>query len=115
MKTPDEPQIEEAEEITQTTSEFNLLANLIVDAHRETKDNFKLDLFPQQFGFGSKQSSSQRSEPTEENVICIDLGQESGDTKIKSLKREFEDFNQIDSEQKDETTGDDLLDMMDNF
>ena len=57
-------------ETNATTTEFNLLANLIC---APADDDFKLNLFPEQFGFSSQANSKDQKED-DQNIISIDLG-----------------------------------------
>ena len=74
-------------EVNATTSEFNLLAELICAPQ---EDNFKLNLFPEQFGFSSK-AASKDSKDDDQNVISIDLGKQAKDTRVKKVIDDLKD------------------------
>lgn len=99
---------EEAQEQSQTSTEFNLLANLICQPTE--KDNFKLNLFPEQFAFNEKKESKETKD--DDNMISIDLGNKQKDAKLTKLIDEFQDINLEKQKQND---GQDLLDMMDDL
>ena len=85
-----------------------MLAELICQPQ---EDNFKLNLFPEQFGFSNKPKDQKQKE--EENMINIDLGKQSKDKRLNNVIKEMESISLKGSD--DKTTGDDLLDMMDNM
>ena len=85
-----------------------MLAELIC---QPVEDNFKLNLFPEQFGFSAKPKEQKQRE--DENMINIDLGKQSKDKRLNNVIKDMESFNLKGSD--DKTTGDDLLDMMDNL
>lgn len=85
-----------------------MLAELICQPQ---DDNFKLNLFPEQFGFSSKAKDLKQKE--DENMINIDLGKQNKDKRLNNVIKDMESFNLKGSD--DKTTGDDLLDMMDNL
>ena len=85
-----------------------MLAELICQF---VEDNFKLNLFPEQFGFSAKPKDSKQKD--EDNTINIDLGKQSKDKRLKNVIKDMESFSLKGAD--DKTTGDDLLDMMDNM
>ena len=88
------------------TKEFNALASLIGEsAQNVEKDNFKLNLFPQQ-------PSAKKGDPTfedDQNVINIDLSANS-QKKASDIAKDLGKV-EIDDEALD---GDDMLAMMDD-
>jgi hypothetical protein len=61
-----EPEV--VEETSATSKEFNLLADLIKPPTEE-KDNFKLNLFPDQFAF----SAPKEAKLADQNILVFDL------------------------------------------
>ena len=64
-----------------TQQEFNLLADLICAAPSKD-DNFKLNLFPDQFAF----SQGVKGSKDDDTTINIDLGKQVKDQRIENLK-----------------------------
>lgn len=86
------------EESKAVHNEYNSLAALIVPS--DTKDDFKLNLFPEQMSIGG-------SKPKDDTAIEIDL--KSDKSKLSQLVEKFDD-----GKAKIEEEDDDLLAMMDN-
>lgn len=104
----EDPELKKSNQSKATTNEFNLLAELIC---QPSEDNFKLNLFPEQFGFSAKQKDPKQKQ--DDNMISIDLGKQRKDVRLDSVIKDVESFSLKGADQK--TTGDDLLDMMDNL
>ena len=67
--------------------EFNALANLIGGAGQKEDDNFKLNLFPEQFGFGRNETTGKE---TDDNSIQINLQNKEKDKRVQSLMKEMD-------------------------
>ena len=88
--------------------EFNSLANMIAPSG-DTQDDFKLNLFPEASG-GAGQSGISSGQ---DNIINIDLGKQG---KSEALKKVIKDFEDIDLKAgAEKNTGDELLDLMDDY
>ena len=106
-KTTDEEKLEG----NAVSTEFNLLAELIV-APPEQDDNFKPVLFPE--WLDSEPGGGGKAKAVDDNIINIDLGSQKQD--LEKVKKAMEDFGETDLKKASEkNTGDDLLDMMDGL
>ena len=93
-------------------SEFNALASLIVESANEVeKDNFKLNLFPDQPKEESK-LDPQDEGYEEGNVINIDLTT-SKNVQKQQVEKIAKQLGKVDIN-NEELDGDDLLDLMDS-
>ena len=74
---------EQSEQKEENAHDFNLLSQLICPPE-DVDDNFKLNLFPDQFSFGSKNGKKDKDD---DNAVFIDLaGEKPKNAKIEAVK-----------------------------
>lgn len=76
------------------------------------EDNFKLNLFPEQFAFSQPKEAKESSGADDDTMISIDLKGQGKDARVTKLIDEFAD---ISLKKESQMTGNDLLDMMDDL
>eukprot|EP00347_Sterkiella_histriomuscorum_P014688 403359928 len=98
----------------QVTREFNQLADLILPSgDSNDDDDFKVNLFPDQnLNFQDQEGGMPISQATD-NIINIDLGKQAKNIQLKKLADDLGDLDLSQANQKN--TGDELLDLMDDF
>ena len=104
------------EDSNAVADEFNMLSSLILPPDKD-EDNFSLNLFNTVSQTAGQQAAFSQSKTQatvdNSNVIEIDLGKQKQDERVKKV---IDDFGKVDlTEAGAKTTGDDLLDMMDEF
>ena len=81
----------------------------------DDEDNFTLNPFPEQFNIGTSGGSSSKDKE-DENTVFIDLTLDKPkNEKIEQVKKQMEEFDIKNNNEKDDDSGDDMLDLMDNL